>query len=97
MSSSCSENFSVEVDGKPLKLEKTTEFYINDDFKVIKSNDYRVNVIGFYAKNKLDESGIKISLRDLSPQFSLDKSNKVYRIEFYKNDEFCSMLMVHFK
>jgi hypothetical protein len=97
LSSSCSEKFPVEVDGKPFKLEKATEFYVNDDFRVIKSNDYRVNVIGFHAKNKVDESGVKMSLRDLGPQFSLDKHNKVYRVEFYKNDEFCSMLMVHFK
>jgi len=97
LSSICSENFSVEVDEKPLKIEKATEFYVNDDFKVIKSNGYRVNVIGFHAKNKFDESEIRISLKDLNPRFSLDKNNKIYRIEFYKNDEFCSMLMVHFK
>ncbi len=97
LSQTCSEDFTLEVDGKSLKVKKATEFYVNDDFTVRTSKDYRVNIIGFSAKGYLDESGLEISMKGLNRKFSLDKESKVYRIEIYKNDEFCSMLMVHFK
>lgn len=91
------EKFDIEVDGKIISLENTSEFYVNDDFKVIKSKKYRVNIIGYQPKRKMDESEINISLSNLNKNYSVDKQHKVYRVEFYKNDEFCSMLMVHFK
>jgi len=91
------EKFDIEVDGKRISIQNTLEFHVNDDFKVIKSKNYRVNIIGYQPKRKIDESEITISLRNLNKNYSVDKNHKVYRVEFYKNDEFCSMLMVHFK
>ena len=91
------EKFDIEVDGKIISLQNASEFYVNDDFKVIKSKKYRVNIIGYQAKRKMDESEVIISLKNLNKNYSVDKQHKVYRVEFYKNDEFCSMLMVHFK
>ena len=97
LSSKCSQTFSVEIDEKQTQLEKATEYFVNDDFKVIKNKNYRVNVIGFHAENSTDDSGVRISLKDMDTRFSVDKNNKVYRVEFYTNDNFCSMSMVHFK
>lgn len=91
------ENFEVEVDGKLCSIAKTSEFFVNDDFKVLPLSGYRVNVIGFSSKKFKDEAGAKIKKSDLSPSYSLDKDGKTYRIEFYKKDEFCSMIIVHFK
>jgi len=91
------EKFDIEVDGEKISLQNASEFYVNDDFKVIKSKKYRVNVIGYHSKKRIDESEIAISLKDLNKNYSVDKHHKVYRVEFYKNNEFCSMLMVHFK
>ncbi len=56
-----------------------------------------MNVIGYHKQSLHDESGIRIYSKDLSKRFSVDNNNKVYRVEFYTNNEFCSMLMVHFK
>jgi len=97
LSTNCREKFDLEVDGKRISLQNTLDFYVNDDFKVIKSKKYRVNIIGYQPKRKMDESEITISLKNLNKKYSVDKQHKVYRVEFYKNDEFCSMLMVHFK
>ncbi len=93
----CSQYVNFEVDGKEKSFNKTSDIYVNVDFKVLKSKEQRVNIIGFHAKRKIDESGITISLNNLNKNYAVDKNNKVYRVEFYKKDEFCSMYMVHFK
>ena len=97
MAKSCPEKFRFEIDGTTVSINRTSDFFVNDDFKVLKSKDLRVNVIGYRSKSGSDESGIRIALKNLSKKFSVDKQNKVYRVEFYNNNEFCSMSMVHFK
>ena len=97
MAQNCDENISFEVDGEKIVFPKASEIYVNDDFKVLASENYRVNVIGYQKKNLKNESDVKISLKDLDKRFSVDINNRVYRVEFYKDEEFCSMSMVHFK
>jgi hypothetical protein len=97
MAKNCPKEFDIVIDGKLQSIKNTSEFFVNDDFKVQKRNGYRVNIIGYHAKGHVDESEIKINRKVLNKRFSIDKSNKIYRVEFYKNDEFCSMNMVHFK
>ncbi|MEA2071955.1 MAG: M99 family carboxypeptidase catalytic domain-containing protein [Campylobacterota bacterium] len=91
------EKFDLVIDSEKVSLENTSIFYVNADFKVIKSESYRVNIIGYQSKGSKDESGNTVSLKDMNKKYSVDKQHKVYRVEFYKNDNFCSMLMVHFK
>ncbi len=93
----CEKNFDVMVDGKLVSINDSSEFFVNDYFSVLKKSDIRLNVIGYSHIGTRDESGTEISLKDLNSKFSVDNSNKVYRLEFYKNDEFCCMSMVHFK
>jgi hypothetical protein len=97
MSKNCPTSYKIKADGKLISLKKTSEFYVNDDFKIIKNKDFRVNVIGYHSKQKTDESDIVISLKDLTKRYAVDKANKSYRIEFYNDSGFCSMLMVKFK
>jgi hypothetical protein len=93
----CTEKFDVIIDGDIVSLNETSDIIVNDDFNIVKKNDFRVNVIGYTSKKRHSESGVSIRLKDLNKRFSLDKANKVYRVEFYKNNEFCSMSKVHFK
>ncbi|MCW8894264.1 MAG: succinylglutamate desuccinylase/aspartoacylase family protein [Sulfurimonas sp.] len=93
----CAEEFEVIIDGNKVSLNNTSDIIVNDDFNIIKKNDYRVNVIGYSSRNHQNESGLSIKLKDLNKRFSVDKSNRVYRVEFYKNNEFCFMSKVHFK
>jgi len=93
----CHEKHGVEIDGKKFSVSKTSEIFVDDDFKINKSNHSRVNVIGYHSRGIIDESNIKISYKDLNKRYSVDKHKRTFRVEFYNNNEFCSMLMVHFK
>jgi len=97
MSKNCQDEFEVLIDGKPKMIPAVSNFSVNADFKVIKSDNLRVNIIGYHSAKHLDESDITIPYKSLNRYYSVDRAQKVYRIEFYKKDKFCSMLMVHFK
>lgn len=97
MAQGCQKEYEFEIDGKKVFVPKASEIFVNDDFKISKINNTRVNIIGYYKKGIVDESNIAISYKDLNTRYSVDKSHKVFRVEFYKNNEFCSMIMVHFK
>ncbi|MDY0120352.1 MAG: M99 family carboxypeptidase catalytic domain-containing protein [Sulfurimonas sp.] len=93
----CPDSFDVEVDGKQTSYKQTSDIFVNDDLKIIGHKDLRVNVIGYTHKTKRNESDITIRLKEIDKRFSVDEDGKTYRVEFYKQDQFCSMLMVHFK
>ena len=97
MAKNCPQKYAFEVDGKKVFVPKASEIFINDDFKISKSNNSRVNVIGYYKRGVKNESDLDISYKDLNKKYSVDKRSRVFRVEFYKNNEFCSMVMVHFK
>ncbi len=97
LSKSCPLQYGVEVDGKKISATKTSEIFVSDDFKVSENNTSRVNVIGYAKRGVTNESDIDISYKNLNKRYSVDTSGKVFRVEFYKNNEFCSMIMVHFK
>ena len=93
----CPKKIQVLVDGDIRSIDTAKEFTVNDDFKIIKKNNIRVNVIGFKSKHVTNESGITIHKDTLQKKFSIDENSKTYRIELYSNDKFCSMSVVHFK
>jgi hypothetical protein len=97
MSQHCPDKLDFLVDNKQISIEKASEFYVNADFKIINSEILRVNVIGYRSKKGEKESNVSISLKELNKDYSIDKQHKVYRIEFYYQNEFCSMIMAHFK
>jgi len=97
VSNNCQEKFDVMVDGDKISVNKASSFFVNDDFRILKSKNSRVNIIGYQGKKHSDESNINIELNDLQKRFSLDKNNKVYRIEFYNKNNFCFMSTVNFK
>ncbi|MDF1878689.1 hypothetical protein JHD46_03440, partial [Sulfurimonas sp. SAG-AH-194-C20] len=93
----CQDKLDFVIDGKEHSLSNTSDFYVTADFRVIKNKKQRVNIIGYQPKGHIDESDITISLKKLNKNYSVDKQHKIYRVEFYQKEEFCSMLMVHFK
>ena len=97
MSNCCQNYFDAVVDGKRVSLAKASSFSVKTDFKILKDKHIRVNIIGYHSKNVTNESGITISKKDLNKKFSVDKQNKIYRVEFYRNNKFCSMSTVKFK
>jgi len=97
MAADCQEKYAFDVDGKKVLVPKASEIFVSDDFKISKTNKSRVNVIGYYKQGVKNESGIVISYKNLNKKYAVDKRGKIFRVEFYKNNEFCSMVMVHFK
>lgn len=94
----CDDKIMMDIDKNQKNIIFSTEFFVTDDFKVIMSSkDVRVNIIGYSSVKGNDEANVRISLRDLDPKYSLDKDNKIYRIEFYKGNRFCGMILAHFK
>ena len=88
--------FDVIIDGKLNSVDFTSTFFITDDFQIVDSSKFRVNVIG-YRSNALSETGVDINLKNLDKNFSVDKSHKLYRVEFYKDGKFYDMAMAYFK
>ncbi|MFT7859393.1 MAG: M99 family carboxypeptidase catalytic domain-containing protein [Sulfurimonas sp.] len=97
VSSDIPKNFLVEADGKQLSVKKASKFFVSDDFKVLSLKGYRVNIIGFSPKKKGDESNLNVRKSDMNRYYSIDKNNNIYRIEFYKENKFCAMLLVQFR
>ncbi len=97
MGNDCPKKIKILIDGKVKLVEKASTFFVNDDFKILKTDNIRVNVIGFKKNNIYDESDILISQDSLSEKFSINNNSTQYRVEFYKNNKFCSMSVVHFK
>lgn len=91
------ENVEMTIDGQKTTKKLGDIVEVNKDFMIKSKKGYRVNIIGF-SKDKLEnESDISVSLNDFVKRFSLDKSEKIFRIEFYKDKKFCGMILVRFK
>jgi len=97
ISKNCEQKFDVKINNQVKSIKIASSFFVNGDFSIVKNSNFRVNVIGFKSRNHLRESEVDINLKSLDKKFSVDKSQRIYRIELYQDDEFCSMSMVHFK
>jgi len=97
IASNCQEKYRFDADEKRVLVPKASEIFVNSHFKVRKTDHVRVNVIGYHKQGISDESDIEISYKDLNKKYAVDRDGKVFRVEFYKNNKFCSMIMVHFK
>ncbi|MBU0633381.1 succinylglutamate desuccinylase/aspartoacylase family protein [bacterium] len=91
------ENVSIQVDGEVKKMKFASEFFVNDDFTVVQSNDMRVNVIGFTDKIHKDEGNLNIRYKSLDKNYSIDNQKKRFRIEFYYKNSFCGMIVANFR
>lgn len=90
-------NVSIIVDGKTQMAKFASDIFVNDDFTVVRSKNYRVNVIGYSDRVHKDESGINIKLGSLDKAYSVDNAQKSYRVEFYDKNAFCGMVIVNFR
>ncbi|MFT7005471.1 MAG: hypothetical protein ACJAWW_002846 [Sulfurimonas sp.] len=93
----CEEKIDIRIDNQMKSIKLPSSFSVNDDFNIVKSSNFRVNVIGFKSKKHSTECGVDINQEAMDNKFSVDKNHNEYRIEFYKDDKFCSMSMVYFK
>jgi hypothetical protein len=96
IASHCPKTFVIQTNNTKKSYNITSEFDVMDDFMIEKMQDIRVNVIG-YSSSSADESNQQIRYNALNKHYSIDKAGKIYRVEFYADDAFCSMSLVRFK
>ncbi len=91
------EKVSIEVDGQrqTIALGKIVE--IKNSLLVDPLPGYRANIIGFKKAGLKNEVGVLIRRNDISSRFSVDRKARLFRLEFYKDNKYCGMLLLNFK
>ena len=90
------DSISLLVDGVNKNVKLGDIVPVKNRFQVNRLDGYRINVIGFTKKGYSSEHGLPILHRDIKSKFSIDKKGKLFRVEIYKNDQFCGMVLVDF-
>jgi len=89
-------NIKLKIDGRDKSVNFGSIVNVYSDFYVYPEKNYRVNVIGYRNRKQRNESGLKITKRQISKRFSIDKKGQIYRVEFYKDKKFAGMVLVKF-
>lgn len=92
----CEGLFEATVDGKRKSIDLPSEVNIMSDIVFHAPEGYRLNVIGFTDPRYKNELGIKIAASSLLKRFSLDREERKFRAEFYKQDAFCGMVVLNY-
>ncbi len=90
------DSISLSVDGVTKQVMLGDIVAVDKRFQVNQLDGYRVNIIGFTKKGYASEHGLPISKRDIKSKFSVDKHGKLFRVEIYKKNQFCGMVLVDF-
>ena len=87
---------NIEVDGVHKRIRVGDKINVERNFRVLAENDYRVNVIGYSKHGRINENGILIKRKQIKSRYSIDKNEKIFRIEVYKGKKFSGMILVNF-
>ena len=90
------DSFNIQADGQNRVVKIGEKINIENNFKVLAADNYRVNIIGFSRKGIKNENKILIEKKQIIPRFSVDRDEKVYRVEFYNGERFSGMILVNF-
>jgi len=86
----------LQVDGKEKDYSFGSIIEVKKSFLVKNDKDFRVNVIGYTNRKKI-ETDVIIKKSQFSKQYSVDKKGLVYRVEYYSKKKFAGMVLVKFK
>ena len=86
----------VLADGVEQEVNFGTILHVKRDFKVLPTDEFRVNLIGFVTKDRDSQDGISVTKDDFIPRFSLDKNQRLFRAEFYDNGDYCGTITLAF-
>lgn len=87
----------MALDGEQQTVPFGRVVTVAKNFRIEPGPDYRANVIGFSKPGLADEAGVTLGRADLQPGYSVDKAGSIYRVEIYKGEKFCGMILVSFK
>ena len=88
---------AVEVDReKTVTVQPGTVIEAKKSFLVKPMPGYRLNAIGAVKDRNGTEAGVEIFHADFMPRYSVDKAGTLFRLEVYKGEAFCGMVLVQF-
>lgn len=90
------QHLTMRVDGKTSTVNMGAIIPVKKEFMVQHVDGYRVNAIGATREVNGTEAGVVLKQADFMERFSLDKKGLLYRVEVYKDDAFCGMVLVDF-
>jgi len=90
-------DINISIDGVKRSIKFGDIIYAKNTFNLEAISDLRVNVIGYVNQKHKNEVGININKKDVAKRFSIDKDGNLFRIEFYKGDNFVGMILLGFE
>ena len=90
------ESVNIEVDGENREINIGEKINVERNFRVLASQDYRVNVIGYSKRGIRNENGLLVKRKQIKSRYSIDKNEKIFRVELYKDEKFSGMILVNF-
>ncbi len=87
---------SIRVDGVARYVLMGSVVEVSKHFTVDAPGDVRVNVIGWRRPGITNESGHEIRREDIAARYSVDRAEKVFRVELYRGERFSGMVLVRF-
>ncbi len=90
------ETVEIKVDGQPKTIRLGSLVEVRKSILVDPVPGYRANIIGFRKAGLKNESGVLIRREDIASRFSVDRGASLFRLEFYKDDKYCGMLLLNF-
>ena len=90
------DSITVQIDGRNKKINIGEKINIEKNFRIMANSDYRVNIIGYAQRGVTNENNILIKRKNIKSRFSIDKNEKIFRVEFYKGNKFSGMILVDF-
>lgn len=89
-------SLNIQVDGKNRKINIGDKVNVEQSFRVLAGKDYRVNIIGYSKRGRVNENGLLVKRKQIIPRFSIDKNERIFRVELYKGSKFSGMILVNF-
>lgn len=90
------DSIKIQVDGKNKKIKIGDKINVEKSFRILAESDYRVNVIGYVKRGVTNENGLLIKRNQIKSRFSIDRNEKIFRVELYKGNKFSGMILVNF-
>lgn len=90
------EEINMVVDGHNKTINVGDKVNVEDSFRVLAERDFRVNIIGYAKPGLKNENDILVKRKQIISRYSIDKAEKIFRVEFYKGDKFSGMVLVDF-
>lgn len=87
---------NIQVDGETKIVNIGEKVDVEKNFRIMAENNYRVNVIGYTKRGVKNENDILIEKGHIKSRFSIDRHEKIFRVELYKGKKFSGMILVNF-